>query len=70
MTKQNGKFVTKAIGKNSKGQSIANGVQGVVASNSLEPIKNPLRQKASNTSGQSTTLINSNPMNVMNLTFK
>ena len=70
LTNQIASFVPKALGQNSKGQSIANGVQGVVASNSLEPIKNPLRQKASNTTGQSTTLINSNPMNAMNLTFK
>ena len=70
LTNQIASFVPKALGQNSKGQSIANGVQGIVASNSLEPINNPLRLKASNTSGQSTTLINSNPMNAMNLTFK
>ncbi|MEG1856260.1 MAG: type VI secretion system tip protein VgrG, partial [Acinetobacter sp.] len=70
LTNQIASFVPKALGQNSKGQSIANGVQGIVASNSLEPIKNPLRLNASNTSGQSTTLINSNPMNAMNLTFK
>ena len=70
LTNQIASLVPKALGQNPLGQGMPSGVQGIVAGNSPKPITNPLRQQNSNNSGQSTTLMNNNPMNAMNLTFK
>ncbi|WP_333668001.1 type VI secretion system tip protein VgrG, partial [Acinetobacter guillouiae] len=70
LTNQIASLVPKALGQNHLGQGIVSGVQGIVAGNSPKSITNPLRQQNSNNSGQSTTLMNNNPMNALNLTFK
>ncbi|MCL6242341.1 type VI secretion system Vgr family protein [Acinetobacter amyesii] len=70
LTNQIASFVPRALGQNPLGQGIAAGVQGIVSGGSPRSVTNPLRSQNSNYSGQNSTLINNNPMNAMNLTFK
>lgn len=69
LTNQIASLVPKLSGQSALGQSLMNGVQGVVANqihNSISSV-NPLRQKNTNGLGSNTNMVRNN---TMNLTFK